>query len=704
MPAADDVLAALDPEQQQVVRAVRGPVCVLAGAGTGKTRAITHRIAYAVHTGAVAPGHVLAVTFTARAAGELRARLHTLGVGGVQALTFHAAARRQLAHFWPRVAGAPLPRIADTKAPLLAEAAARCRVDADRVELRDLAGEVEWAKVTETAPDRYAAAAGAAGRTPPRDPATVARVYAAYEEVKAQRGLVDFEDVLLLAVGLLADRTDVVAEVRDRYRWFTVDEYQDVNPLQQRLLDLWRGDREDVCVVGDPGQTIYTFTGATPDFLLDFPRRHPGAVVVRLVRDYRSTPQVVDLANRVLAGGGPPAPGRPAPLELLAQRPPGPAPVLQEYPDEPAEAAGVAARVRGLLAAGTPASEVAVLFRTNGQSQLVEQALGEAGVPYLVRGGERFFDRPEVRQALLLLRGGVRTPADGVPLPEQVAAALSGAGWRPAPPAGSGAVRERWESLAALVRLAEELAAATPGLGLRELVAELDQRAAAQHPPTVQGVTLASLHAAKGLEWDAVFLVGLVEGFLPISYAQTPEQVAEERRLLYVGVTRARQRLFLSWSAARSPGGRAGRRPSRFLDELLAGRPGPRGRAATPRGAAGPAPARCRVCGGPLLGAVARKLGRCPGCPASVDEALLDRLRVWRLAEAREQGVPAYCVFTDATLQAIAEGRPTDPAALARVPGVGRVKLDRYAAAVLGLVAAAPPGGPADEAGEAAVR
>ncbi|MEY2247048.1 ATP-dependent helicase, partial [Streptomyces sp. BF23-18] len=572
---ADAVLDGLDPEQRAVATALHGPVCVLAGAGTGKTRAITHRIAYGVRAGILQPSSVLAVTFTNRAAGEMRGRLRQLGAGGVQARTFHSAALRQLQYFWPKAVGGGLPRLVDRKIQLVADAAAACRIRLDRGELRDVTSEIEWCKVTQTIPADYAAAAARAGREAPRDPAETAKIYSAYEDLKRDRAVIDFEDVLLLTVAILQDRDDIAEQVRSQYQHFVVDEYQDVSPLQQRLLDLWLGERDNLCVVGDASQTIYSFTGATPDHLLDFRTRHPGATVVKLVRDYRSSPQVVHLANGLLSQ----ARGRAAEhrLELISQRPPGAEPVYAEYTDEPAEAEGAARRIRDLVASGVPAGEIAILFRTNSQSETYEQALADAGVPYQLRGAERFFDRPEVRKAGAALRAAARFGGndslldDVVDLPSQVRAVLSGEGWTGKPPAGSGAVRERWESLAALVNLAHDFAAAKPDATLGDLVAELDERASAQHAPTVQGVTLASLHSAKGLEWDVVFLVGVAEGMMPITYAKTDEQVEEERRLLYVGVTRAREHLFVSWALARSPGGRAGRRPSRFLDGLRPG-------------------------------------------------------------------------------------------------------------------------------------
>ncbi|MEU0584160.1 ATP-dependent DNA helicase UvrD2 [Streptomyces sp. NPDC006132] len=705
--SADAVLEGLDPEQREVATALHGPVCVLAGAGTGKTRAITHRIAYGVRAGILHPSSVLAVTFTNRAAGEMRGRLRQLGAAGVQARTFHSAALRQLQYFWPKAIGGSMPRLVDRKIQLVADAAAACRIRLDRGELRDVTAEIEWSKVTQTVPADYAPAAAKAGRETPRDPAEIAQLYAAYEDVKRERSVIDFEDVLLLTVAVLQDRHDIAEQVRAQYQHFVVDEYQDVSPLQQRLLELWLGERDNLCVVGDASQTIYSFTGATPDHLLDFRTRHPGATVVKLVRDYRSTPQVVHLANGLLAQ----AKGRAADhrLELVSQRPAGPEPVYTEYTDEPAEAEGAARRIRELIDSGVPAAEIAVLFRTNAQSETYEQALADAGVPYQLRGAERFFDRPEVRKAGVALRGAARFGGndslldDAVDLPSQVRAVLSGEGWTPQPPAGSGAVRERWESLAALVNLAQDFAAAKPGATLADLVAELDERANAQHAPTVQGVTLASLHSAKGLEWDVVFLVGVAEGMMPITYAKTDEQIEEERRLLYVGVTRARERLHVSWALSRSPGGRPSRRPSRFLDGLRPGSTATVGRAGA--GAAGGiergtpgirgsaprrvqrTPARCRVCGRTLTDAGEMKLMRCDDCPSDMNEGLYERLREWRADQARSSGQPAFCVFTDRTLMAIAETAPDDEHALARIPGVGMRKLTRYGADVLAICA-----------------
>jgi DNA helicase II / ATP-dependent DNA helicase PcrA len=670
---------------------------VLAGAGTGKTRAITHRIAYGVHSGAYQPQRVLAVTFTARAAGEMRSRLRELGVAGVQARTFHAAALRQLHYFWPQAIGGAAPEVLPHKASVVAEAGARLRLQLDRVAVRDLAAEVEWAKVSMLTPETYAAAARRDNRDPAGlDATAMARVLQTYEEVKAERGVIDFEDVLLLTVGILAEREDIARTVRGQYRHFVVDEYQDVNAVQQRLLDLWVGERDDVCVVGDAAQTIYSFTGASPRHLIEFPRRYPQTQVVKLVRNYRSTPQVVGLANLVVRGGG-----RGADLvQLQAQGDPGPAPVLTAYPDEPAEASGVAQAIKARIAKGAAPSQIAILFRTNAQSEGFESALADAGIPYLVRGGDRFFSRKEVRDAVLLMRGAARSDDSTKPLPELVRDVLTGAGWSERPPSSGGATRERWESLQALASLADDLVATSPAARIADFVRELDERSAAQHAPTVQGVTLASLHAAKGLEWDVVFLVGCSDGYLPISMAEGLDAIEEERRLLYVGLTRARRELCLSWSGARSAGGRATRRPSRFLDgaagvlgEGARSTPKGTGRAGSGRGKPlkAAAPARCRGCGADLATAAERKVGRCHDCPPTYDEATFEALRAWRLAVAGEAKVPAYVVFTDATLTAIAEKSPSSPAELATIGGVGARKLERYGASVLAILGGADP-------------
>ena len=685
-------LDGLDPEQQAAVLAPRGPVCVLAGAGTGKTRTITRRIAHLVTEGHVRGGQVLAVTFTARAAGEMRGRLRSLGLAEsgntVQAMTFHAAAMRQLRYFWPQAIGDTRWELLDNKFPVVSRAARRARLDTSTETLRDLSSEIEWAKASLIGYEEYASAVAARRRGTPQAPEKVAAVYEAYEEAKISHDgdrLLDFDDLLLMTTAILRENDGVAEEFRDRYRCFVVDEYQDVTPAQQGLLDAWLGARDDLTVVGDANQTIYTFTGASPKYLLDFTRRFPDAEMVRLERDYRSTPQVVGLANRAIGA----ARGRVAGtrLALVGQRPPGPDPEFAEYDDEPAEAAGVTARIKKLLAQGVPAAEIAILYRVNAQSQAHEDALTAAGIAYQVRGGEAFFQRAEIRQAMRAIssaaaRDDLPEDADLVTL---VRAVLVPLGLTDAEPTGTQA-RQRWESLRALVTLAEDLRTDVPDIDLAGLATELAARSQARQPPTVQGVTLSSLHAAKGLEWDAVFLVNVTDGSLPINQAinGADEDVEEERRLFYVGITRAREHLHISWALSRAEGGRKSRRRSRFLVDLVPD-DSPASRIAEPvRQRKRP---QCRVCGKQLLGKTASLLGRCESCPSNLDEDLFIALKEWRSEQAKEQKVPAFVVFSDNTLIAIAEQRPADVAALVAIPGIGAKKLDQYGEMLLGLVA-----------------
>ncbi len=699
--SAEAVLAALDPEQREVALALSGPVVVLAGAGTGKTRAITHRIAHGVLTGRHDPRRTLAVTFTSRAAGEMRHRLAQLGVEGVQARTFHSAALRQLRYFWPRVVGGAAPEILPSKARVLGPVLRRGGWN-DPTLARDVAAEIEWAKASQVVAADYAATALRMRREPPGSLSLddVATLYAAYDENKTTAGLIDFEDVLLLTVGMLDTRLDIAEEVRSQYRWFTVDEYQDVNPLQQRLLDLWLGDRDELCVVGDASQTIYTFTGASSSYLLDFRTRFPHATEVRLVRSYRSTPQVVGLANKVLAS----ATGAEAKLrlELTAMRPDGAEPRITSYDDEPSEAAGVAAAVKRLVASGTQPREIAVLYRINAQSEVFEEALAEAGLPYVLRGESAFFERGEVREALTRLRGAARGGEGSGDLGSDVRSVLSAMNWSQEPPSGQGAVRERWENLLRLVTLADDLAAADPAATLTALVADLDQRATVQAAPAADGVTLSTVHAAKGLEWDSVFVVGLVQGTFPIQHADTPARVEEERRLFYVACTRARTHLALSWARSRSGRGRRDRSP--FLDAVAGDDPSSRGSGGgfvrgsgtTTREKRVKAPNTCRVCGKALVSGQESARGRCGTCPASYDESLFERLKAWRADEASRQSVPAYVVFTDATLEQVATLLPSDSRALLGVPGVGARKLTAYGDAILALVRGETPTGATD--------
>ncbi len=553
---AETLLAGLDEQQRVAAETLLGPVCLLAGAGTGKTRAITHRIAYGVATGVYPPGRVMALTFTARAAGELRSRLRALGAGGVAARTFHASALSQLNFFWPQVIGGTMPRLIDSKARLLAHAADSLRLKLDTVTLRDAAAEVEWRKTSRLTIDQYAAK----GRTLPQA-LTIDRMVDlqhSYERLKDERRQLDFEDVLLAAAGMVETEPRVAAQVHEQFRFFVVDEYQDVSPLQHDLLQLWLGPRNDVCVVGDASQTIYSFAGASPDYLLSFGAEHDDAVVVRLEQNYRSSAPIIDAANRLMRG-------RPGALTLQpASEHTGPTPVVTAHDSDSAEARSIAAAVAAEIATGVRPESIAILYRINVQGQALQTALSDAGVPSVVRGATRFFDQREVKEALMLLRGATVTTSVE-PLFKTVSDVLRSIGWAQDAPEIRGAVRERWESLNALMSIAEE---APAGTTLREFVDELFERQAGQHEPTMAAVTLATLHSAKGLEWDSVYLAGIAEGLVPITYAKDAAAIDEERRLLYVGITRARRKLALSWSATAVQGRGGRRQPSRFLADL----------------------------------------------------------------------------------------------------------------------------------------
>ncbi|MFT4296060.1 MAG: ATP-dependent DNA helicase UvrD2 [Micropruina sp.] len=680
MPDPDALLAALDPEQRAVATTFGVPVAVIAGAGTGKTRAITHRIAYGCAIGAYDPFAVLAVTFTTRAAGELRGRLRGLGFPRVQARTFHSAALRQAQYFWPNAMGSELPRVSDARAGMMAEAAGRqLGHRAESGTLRDLLTEVSWAKVSNVPPADYAELAAEQGREVSGVDATgVGRIYARYEQVKSDRGVIDFDDVLLCAVALLSDHDDVRAQVRRTYRHLVVDEYQDVSPLQQKLLELWQAERPDLCVVGDPAQTIHSFAGARSSYLTRFPIRHPDAEVIRLVRDYRSTDQVVELANKVLHTRGP-GEG----VRLIAQAGTGPQARFSQAATEADEAAQVARWLAGLIRDGVPPGELAVLYRIHAQSPAYEAALSSAGVPFTLRASEGFFQRGEVRSAIVALKG--QLAADTGDLVTAVRGVLAGQGWTAEPPSGQGQARERWESLAALLGLAQEYAAEHPEAGLAELLTEIDERARAEHAPAGAGVTLSTLHAAKGLEWEGVALVGVQEGTLPFALAQSPEQIAEERRLLYVGITRAKRHLSISWAESRNGGG-ARRKPSRFLDGIRPDTGPSRPASGGGRKKRSKLSMTCRVCGEPLAAGAELKLGRHADCPSNYDEHTWELLREWRRQEAASVGLPAFCVFTDATLMAIAEARPSTEKELLAIAGVGRSKADKYAESVFAIL------------------
>jgi DNA helicase-2/ATP-dependent DNA helicase PcrA len=637
MAATDAILAGLNDEQRTAVMAVRGPVAILAGAGTGKTTVVTRRIAYQVATGAFAARQILAVTFTEKAAGELKARLGRLGVEGVEARTFHGAALSQLARLWPSYAGAPLPEVLASKAPVIASLANALPPPHRFLPRSELASEIEWAKNRRVRPEGYIEALARDGHEPPIPAGLMHRVFDGYERRKQRAGRIDFEDMLALAVRLFAEHPAAAGEVRLRFAAFTVDEYQDANVLQQALLDAWLGDRDELCVVGDDYQCIYTFTGASPDHLLGFTDRYARARVVRLEENHRSTPQVLTVANALAARMGG------IRKELVATRPDGPSPTARVLPSAESEVAFVVERVGELRAGGVPLEEVAVLYRINARSEPFEEAFAAAGIPYQVRDGA-FLRRPGARAVLASLRRAAGSVQDAV------VDATDRLGFAPEREPDGDEEATRQADLGRMRALATEFQTAHPDATVRGFLEELGRRFSAEERG--RGVNLLTYHRAKGLEFDAVFLPRLLDGEIPHRARRGGADPTEERRLLYVGITRARRHLFLSWPQdARS-------RPSPFLAEL---------------GVTPPAPA-ARV--------------RSPGAnrAASAGGPLFDRLRTWRASRAKRDGVPAYVVFHDATLQAIAELRPLDWASLSGVSGVGPAKLERYADEVIAIV------------------
>lgn len=532
----EQLLEALDPEQAEAATSLNGPTCILAGAGTGKTRTVTHRIAYGIANGQFAANRVLALTYTNRAAGELRARLRSLGIPGVSVKTFHAAALSQLEYFWPQLAGVPAPNVLTGKAQLINQIGTELGFKFDSAAIRDIAAEIEWRKFTMRSMEQYAAEAPARPNVASLTSEKLVAVMEAYEAAKIKSQKVDWEDVLILTLGMLQAEPRVLSHIQQQYRFFTVDEYQDISPLQHALLDAWLGDRNDLCVVGDPNQTIYSFTGASSSYLFDFDKTYPDATVVNLTRNYRSTPNILELANRLIRG-------ETVMGELVAQSGLGVDPELVVAKDAVTEAEVTAAAIKRHLKQGVKPQEIAVLYRINSQSEVFEKALAAQGIDYQVRGGERFFSRKEILELIRLIRAETILPNDK-PVYQVVSDAARALGWKSVAPTETGAAYEKWDAINSFVNIVDEL---PTGSSVADFVKEIDERIRSQHEPIRPAVTISTIHAAKGLEWDSVFLVGLNEGLLPISYSKSEKEINEERRLLYVGLTRARKQLQLSY-------------------------------------------------------------------------------------------------------------------------------------------------------------
>ena len=668
---ATQLLEGLNADQRAAVEATTGPVCIVAGAGSGKTRTITHRIAFQIATGITPAEQILAVTFTEKAATELRHRLVGMGLPRpVRAATFHSAAWAQLRYLLRR-AGEPVPEVMTSKVPILRRAAAKAKVDT-----RDLASEIEWAKARRLSPETYPSEA--ARRDTPVPAERMAQIYEGYQTTLIERGLIDYDDMILRTVDLLESDDSAATVIRDRYQVFTVDEFQDVNPAQWALLRAWLGEGDDVCVVGDDDQTIYSFTGASHRYLTDFVHHFPAARVVKLIDNYRSTQEVLGLANAVLRGGG--RVGK----RLRAQTAGGPSPQVRRFADDTAEVEAVVARIRALVRQGVPPREIAVCFRINSQSESFESALADAGIPATVRGSPGFFDSPEVRQAIDALDQAaraadgadptaVRGPSRAAPVPapggatraeplpaDRVAerALRERLGWRADKEPPGQTARNRWRNIGALFALVGRAVEEQGDVTLDTIVAELRRRAAAGHPTADESgaVTLTTLHRVKGLEFEAVFVIACEDGLLPISHAKTDAEIEEERRLLYVGLTRARRHLWVSF---------AGRRPG-WSGKMVRRRPSP-------------------LLPTQVLPAEHKRQTGPPDGPAAT------ALRNWRRQRARSDDVPAFVIFNDRTLEDLLEVDPRSSKDLLTVHGLGPTKVERYGADILRVLDEARP-------------
>lgn len=660
----DHLLTGLDDQQIEAVTATDTPLAILAGAGAGKTRTLTRRIAWQGAQGSLDIRHTLALTFTRKAAGELRARLHALGVRQqVTAGTFHAIALAQLRRRADD-AGRALPQLLDRKVGLLIRLLGGGNTALSQA--RDVAGEIEWAKARLVDPEGYEAAAALAGRSPSLPVADIARHYERYEREKERRGLIDFDDLLTGCAQAIESDPEFASVQRWRFQHLFVDEFQDVNPAHLRLLKAWLGGRSALVVVGDDDQAIYSFSGADPSYLVDFPRHFPGGSVVRLNANYRSTPQVLVAASAVLPGGLRSKQGFRA---VLAD---GPLPTITAYPSDSEEARRIAARIRDQHTSGSPWSATAVLYRTNAQSASFEAAFRAAGVPFRVRGASRFLERPETRSALARLERATRA-APGTPF-----AAVIGE----LPKSDDLSAEER-EHAEVIVRMGSEYLAAHGGSGnlsgfLAYLATSLDRD---DGTDAADGVQLLTFHRAKGLEWPTVFVTGLERGLSPIGYAETPAQHAEERRLVYVALTRAERWLHLSWAEKRSVGPRVFQRQrSPYLAHVET--------ALAALGADGTGDWRAALARerARLKAAGSRSTSGRAGAERHPDPQVLDALVSWRRDAARASGVPAYVIFHDATLAAVADVKPDSREALLAVPGIGQVKVQRYGDALLDLV------------------
>ncbi|MBP3222579.1 MAG: ATP-dependent DNA helicase UvrD2 [Actinomycetaceae bacterium] len=645
---SSDLLSCLDEQQKQVAQHLRGPLCVRAGAGTGKTRAITYRIAYGVRTGVYEPTNVLALTFTRKAADEMRERLRLLGVEGVQANTFHAAALKQLKHFWPLAIGGHIPPIIESKKSLITEAASLLDLPSDKAFVSAYEQEIEWAKISLFTPEEYVKRAEEHDRNVFDIPhARIALLMEKYEKLKTQYRRLDFEDVLLLLIGVFLERPDILSTVQRQYRYFVVDEYQDVSPLQHRLLRIWVGQRNDICVVGDAAQTIYSFTGARSDYLLNFHREFPSTRIIELVKDYRSTPEIVECANDLISKGK-----TEGFVTLVSQKDLCKPVLYSNYANEDEEVEEITKKIAVLLSQGEKPEDIAVLYRINTKASLYETSLSHYDIPCVIAENTSFFTLPEIREAMVYMRSMVSLESENS-LQSTVDMILHQIGWRPEGPELSGKKRKRWEALFLLHNLAGE--AEEKGYTMGDFVGELDHRQKTGNEPRQKAVTLSTIHNSKGLEWKHVFIVGVSEGLLPISYAQDEEAIEEERRLFYVAITRAKETLHISYSGIEhnSSSSRRGK-ASRFLADIY-------------RDPSDVKKQRRK-----------NKVQNAYEIMSPETRDFYEYLLLWRSKIAAQYRLPEHKVFYDSVLVDIALSRPNSMHELLKIPRLGKKRVEQW--------------------------
>lgn len=678
------LLEGLDENQRQAVEAVRGRVSIIATAGSGKTRVITNRIAYAIETKAQEPETGLALTFTNKAASEIRGRIARLKIPPVAAATFHATALRQLAHFWPQVIGGKIWSVISTKTSIIEEAATAARINLSDFTRRSVIGEIEWAKSSGLDAESYLKLNRKVEEITGQQ---IVDIWGRYADLTKRRQVLDFEDILQLNLGMLANFPEVLQQVRMRYTWFTVDEFQDVTPLQNSLLKQWVGDRNELCVVGDPAQTIYTFAGASANYLQDFKLNHPETLQIELNRTYRCPESICEVANKLMALS-------PTPSSMVSAKSLTGQVSLKHYSDEEVEASEIADQISNLINNGVDPREISVLLRINSMSQVFEVAFEKLNIPYTMRGLTRFFERPEVKQMLLDLRVGSYVSSD-IDLLVAVKQVASLHGWSEVPKYSSESARSKWESLSALINVASDLKAINEDAGFEDFFAEIAHRTNENYDPQAAAVTISTIHTAKGLEWDHVFIPSVVEGILPFDPKRAADNIEEERRLFYVALTRAKQSALVSTSRTRLGYENA---PSRFLgalgntvDAFIA----PLNQPKVSKPAARPEfkVEKCRVCDRGINQVRELALKKCTACEKKTaktvfSENIITGLKSWREDYAKQAEMLPWLLLSDLAIEALAEFQPKSIAELSEIHGINSAKSDVIGDELLLVIAA----------------